>query len=324
MTRTRSSRRQGRLARCAGPLLLIPALAAVLPASAPAARAAAPLSFSPARPLDSQALTVTWRADRAPRRGYAYRLEFVTGDQVECASNSGVDLKPTWKVGARIRVTLRPVTEKVWCLTSTRLRLVATRGIGPGLAERVVATVRVPVRDNAGTPIPERPGTDAKIRLLDGSALTVRVAGRPDRTTALTGTLNGRLPGRYRPNTDLLIDLSQGALSLTSLPADPLCTPAGAAYPATTAVSGLHSSMTLDKDAIAYLTLLLEGDPLGLTGCQGQPGAASLPVSVAGRIGPTGLVRLELRGTHAGITLSDGAQAELLLTLVVNVDLSGR
>ncbi len=308
-----------------GALLAVLAAALCMPGPALAAsKKPATLTFTPARPLDSQAITVTWKADRAPRDGYTYRLELVTGDQIECASNSGVDLEPKWKKGARIRVKFRPVTESVWCLYRTRLRLIATRGFGPGRPATVIASAYVPITNNSATPIPDPPGTPTKIDLLEGSSMTIRVPGRPDRTSALTGALAGRMPGRFRPNSDLAIDLRTGTLSVSSLAADPLCTPSGRAYPSPVNMNGTLSSLVLGASGVGVMTLVLAEDPLALTGCLGPAPATSRPIALTGTVGPTGLVTFTMTGSLGGVRLNEGADATIDITLVVKIDLSGR
>ena len=154
--------------------------------------------------------------------------------------------------------------------------------------------------------------------------MTVRVPGRPDRTGALTGQLKGFLPGKFRPNSDLVIGLTSGSLTLGSaLPADPACTAVVRPYPAGLRIRSA-SSINLLAEGVGYAMLVFVEDPLSLTGCQGPAPAAPRAIALVGKVGPTGLVSFTMTGSLGGVRLNEGVDATIDLTLVVKIDLSGR
>ncbi len=300
-----------------------------------AASAAGPASFSvtPKAPLDSQAIKVAWRPS-GPRGTATYRFEARTGGSASCESLRSVQISASWRPGTTVRATLRPTFDKkYWCPGPARVRVVRTKG----RSTTVIESLTVVIADNAATESPGPFGTPAKVTLLEGSAMTVRVAGRPDRSSALSGELRGYLPGKFKPLTDLQLTLTRGSINATSLPADPACTSAGRQYPAQLGLATApepytkstllsRQTMTLLDAGRASLGLTLDQDHVAaLTGCKSAGGdAASYPLAFAGNVGPTGLVRLSISGGTDGLKLSDGATASVVFTLVLNIDLSGK
>ena len=312
-------------------------LALLLIPSAAGAAQPAGFSVSPKKPLDSQVIKVVWRPSKQPPTG-SYRLDLVTGDSNTCVSSRNVALTFRWRPGATIRATLRPTADKkYWCPGAARVRLFRRKGHNTTLYE----AASIVIEDNSSTENPGPNGTPAKVTLLEGSSMTVKVAGRPDRTSGLTGELRGYIPGKFRPNTDIQITLTRGSISATSLPGDPACTPAGRQYPSAiglyvtpvypgtlkpteTLLSG--QTMTLLASGSGSLVLTLDQDYVAaLTGCKSAGGdAASFPVGFAGQVGPTGLVQFTITGGTDGLKLSDGATASVVFTLVLKIDLSGK
>ena len=76
--------------------------------------------------------------------------------------------------------------DSLWCPGRATLRVVSTK---LGTPRRTHATLRFRVRADPANPVPA--GTAVEAELLDGSQISVQVAGRPDRTTSLSGKLTG-------------------------------------------------------------------------------------------------------------------------------------
>lgn len=308
------------------------ALISLLPSPA---SAAAPASFSvtPKAPRDSQAIKVAWRPSGL--RGKAsYRFEARTGDGNTCESFRSVPVGAAWRRGATVRATLRPTADKrYWCPGPARVRVIRTKG----RSTTVIELLTIVIGDDASTENPGPFGNPAKVTLLEGSTMTVRVAGRPDRSSALSGELRGHIPGRFKPRTDIQITLTRGSVSATSLPTDPACASAGRQYPTplglvTTPAPYSKSTllfrqtMTVLASGRASLGLTLDQDHVAaLTGCKSAGSdTKSYALGFAGDVGPTGLVRLTISGGTDGLKLSDGATASVVFTLVLNIDLSGK
>ena len=169
---------------------------------------------------------------------------------------------------------------------------------------------------------PEPPGTPVRITVLEGSSLTVQAPGRPDRTLPVGGVLRGVIPGRFRPNTDISISAMTGALSLSSITPDPLCT--GATYSLVLPLAqGGPSKMLLRASGHAELSLELAADPLSLAGCAAPASPGRSALTIARQVTPQGLVRLPISGAIGGVPIAPDVAATVTVNLLVNVDLSG-
>ena len=81
--------------------------------------------------------------------------------------------------------------------------------------------------------------------------------------------------------------------------------------------------MSLKASGDASLSLTLGVSPPALAGCANPP-AGTTPLTLTGKAGPTGLVRLALSGSGGTVTVADGVTATVTANLFVRVDLSGR
>jgi hypothetical protein len=300
---------------------------AVAPASAVAARSSKP-QLAPAAPHRTTPITVTWKAKK-PKRGTRYTASLsirnpsgrtcvdVRHSVVLHATRNGFEgtLKgppaaPPWS---------RP---RQWCTGSA---LVTIRRAGPGnLVSNVLAGARVTITVGPGETAPrEQPlGVPTKVILLPGSTLTATAAGRPDRSTPLTGTVRGLIPGRFKPNTDIEITNSTGVVTPTAFAADPLCP---GENPLASIDTVAPSKMVLFASGAATFDLTLNASASQVFGCgpSGAPaGTTTLPLS--GNVGPKGLLELTLNGAITDVPLPGGSTGGLAANLIVNVDLSGQ
>lgn len=334
MSAHHSSRRRT-LILARAPIAVVSGLAAaavLTPAAALAADAAGTVRSASDKVLGSKPVTLRWHTDRAPREGRRYRIQFRVANRGNAACRSFSEARiETWRKGKTVTVVLRPrngAAKGWWCTGTATARVFATSGG----TTTVLAKSYFEIKNDPKSPTPLEPvGTPVRIDLLAGSAIAVQVPGRPERTGALTGTIRGFLPGKFKPNTDLQLTLTSGSISLAALPPDPLCTASGRAYPTSIALPPESSSegsytslLTLTAPGSGYMTLVLGEDPLALTGCQGPAPVATRPIALVGKAGPTGLVNFTMTGSLGGVTLSDGAVATLSFTFVVKIDLSGK
>lgn len=228
--------------------------------------------------------------------------------------------------GGTYRATLKPRAAgpgySRWCDGRASIEI---RRYGPGaLLSRVLARRVFPV--GAGkVPLPpsaEQLGVPVKMTVLPGSTITASAPGRPDRSSPVTGTFRGSIPGRFNPNTDVTTNFTTGAIVPTAFPADPLC-------PGTTAPAsfdlGATSPQTLFASGEASTTLNLNGAASQLFGCgPAGPLTGTTTIPLSGRVGPKGLLELNLIGSVGGIPLPGGSTGGLAANLTVNVDLSGQ
>ncbi len=313
-----------------GAMLIAAALAVVLPGSALAARSSqALLTVGPATTLGSKPIVVSWHTDRAPRAGYRYRIELrIDGVGSKCRSRADAAIARLWRKGATVSVALRPnrgsgSRSRWWCTGKAPVRVVAVTG-PLSASTTTLARGLLEVHDDPKSPTPtDALGLPVRVDLLDGSLMTVKVPGRPDRSAPLTGTLRGFLPGRFVPNSDLAISLTRGSITVGALAGDPLCTSNGRTYPTSVGVVGI-SSLTLFASGVGYLSLIPADDLLAVAGCQGPAPPAPRPVALVGKVGPTGLVRFAMSGSVGDLRLSEGVDATASLTLVIRIDLSGK
>ena len=145
---------------------------------------------------------------------------------------------------------------------------------------------------------PDPSPTNVAVTVLDGSTVTIRAAGRMDRTLPMSGALRGQARGRYDPSQDLEIGTIRGALWLRSVQPDPIC--AGTAYQAEMPVAQGGASgmlLTTRNDVPIALTLELAADPISLAGCATPIGGGMTRMSLTGARDANGLGALPLSGT---------------------------
>ncbi len=289
-------------------------------------RAAAGLRITPSSPLSSTSIVAKWRAGLARTRGrkYGVDLRIAAPEGSLCTATRTLTIRRSWNKDDTLTFRLRANDmtlggESLWCPGKATLRVFSTKA---GTRRATHAALRFRIREDPDNPVPK--GIPVEAEILEGSQLTVQVPGRADRASSLSGRLTGHLPGPADPAADVSIDLTGGGLVVESLAPDPLCTANGrsGANRADLAASG--SRGTIFKDGRFTMRLRLDEDPIGLTGCQGPGGApAGRSVEITGRGAPdAGLTRIEASGAFSGVTYSEGAQARIVVALVLAFDLS--
>ena len=299
------------------------AAALLLPATAVAATPPA-LTVSPAAPRVGQPITLKLRAHAALPAGMHLRfgLTLLGTARAGCAASASAAVRRRLvRAGRTVSVTLKPGSRGAWCPGPWKATArVVTAGSTATRAYSRALTILLADGTQAGTPV--------RITLLGGSTETVSAAGRPDRAAALSGVLRGEIPGMFRPSSDIRTSITTGALVATGLPADPLCTPAGAAEPrAFDVADGAGSSATLRASGHTDMTLVVRADLFAFTGClpavlTPTTGATSLVLS--GDVGPGGLNALTLNGSAGPLALAGVGDATVAFHLVTQIDLSGR
>jgi len=299
---------------------------AAAPTSAVAGRSFKP-QLAPAAPHRTTPITVTWKAKK-PKRGTRYTASISVRNPsgLICADVGNPVVLHATRNG--FRGTLKgPVAAapwsrpRQWCPGSA---LVTIRRAGPGnLVSNVLAGSRVTITNGPGETAPsEPPSVPTKVTLLPGSTLSATAAGRPDRSTPLTGTVRGLIPGRFNPNTDIQITNSKGIITPTAFAADPLCP---GENPLANTDTVTPSKMVLFASGAATFDLTLNASASQVFGCgpSGAPaGTTTLPLT--GKVGPKGLLELTLSGAITGVPLPGGSTGGLAASLIVNVDLSGK
>ena len=286
------------------------------------------LKFVPAKPTVKTPITVSFKAPKIKRSrvyyGTVLRIGSVSGP--EC---SGLFPRVALRAarGGTFTATLKPRNGDPgaprWCNGVAQLEV---RRYGPGgLYSPILARRTFPVGTGQPDPAyPAAPVTEVPVKMtvLAGSTITASAPGRPDRSSPVTGTFRGSIPGVFQPNTDVPTNFTTGGLVPSAFPADPLC-------PGTTAPASFDlaatSPQTLFASGDASTTLILNGAPSQLFGCgpAGPPtGTTTIPLS--GHVGPKGLLELPLTGSVSGIPLPGGSTGGLAANLTVNIDLSGK
>ncbi len=300
------------------------AAAAFAGPSAHAAKQPVELRIEPRAPLSSRSVFVKWRADHARRRGRTYTVEIrVAGSSSDlCSSARRWTIKRSWNRSDVVNVRLRPDDRtlgrtSMWCPGAATVRVRSRRG----RRTTTHAVRRFRIREDPANPVPK--GTPAEVELLEGSTITVRVPGRPDRTSTLTGQLTGQIPGRrFNSGVDMVVELAAGSISVEALERDPLCAPNGSDYPLAVPIAPSGSQMTLHSDDRVEMRLSLTAGPGVMTGCQtADAGSQTLQIT-GGSVGEAGLTRIEAAAQVGGLRLADGAEASIALNLVLSVDLS--
>lgn len=335
-------------------LLACAASAACLAGAAPAAHAgvpSTPFTVAPATAGTSSVITATWKVDRRLKRGerFGFEMSIVApdgspfpgiGSGYNCTTDTYSPARVV-KKGAVLRATFRPGLGrdgpgrwKTWCPGTARIVLNRyPRGDDTNIS-RFLGLRTVPITLAPGETLPYT-ATPVKITLMPGSTVTATAAGRPDRTTPVTGVLRGGLDAPFLPVGANRATSLAGTLTPASFAPDPLCP--GSTPPASfSAAPGTRLDMTTQQTVSAQgavstpgtatFTLSLNGAPSQIFGC-GPPGAlaGTTTLTLTGTAGPrNGFGAVSVTGAAPGFALPDGTQGGLAATLVLNVDLSGR
>lgn len=309
----------------------------LLPATAPAkvAPRGVPVRVEPARPSTTDTLTVTFRAVRL-KPDERFEIGFGTYDNTSCTPGYTVRLLRQ-PVGRMVRVRLAPNPARApgrvvderrpangfntpsttrFCAGGTELRLSAVDADG-GVRELGQRRFGL-AKDPAYPPLNDTP---AAIALLQGSRVSVRRDGHPDRTLGLTGQLHGTVPGVIQLGRDVAIGQLGGELALPVIEPDAAC--AGPRYRSVFPV-GRDAGLVLRQSGEAVMTLPLDGDPAALAGCTEPSAPGRTVLTLTGRAGDGGLSRLAVSGTLPGVTLAPGVTGDVTVDLLLSVDLSGR
>jgi len=296
------------------------------------------LTVSPKKPKATDGLNVAFRAGKLPR-DERYLLSFESqgaGTNALCTASYQVLVVGRKRPRQLVELTLYPnqvlatsgtahffnaaetPSARRFCAGATSIGI---SRIDPDGKVNFIASRHLRIAKDSRYPEPD--GTPVRIGLLDGSSIKVEAPGRPDRELSVTGTLRGVLPALFRPNTDIDVASMTGAMYLTSISPDALC--AGSTYKVELGLAqGGPSKMRLEASGNSVLSLELLADPLSLAGCAAPAAPARSTLTLSGRVGPDGLLRLPLSGTIKDVQIAPGLQATVTLNLLVNVDLSGR
>ena len=305
-----------------------------------------PFSVTPATASTSSPITVTWKVDRALKRGqrFGFELYTVAPNATGNAADDFAGYNCTWEFSMRgrvvpkgrtLRVTMRPGTgyhermgwDRVWhtwCPGTARIQLVRYPLADDTSTTEMLGLRTLPITLAPGETIPFDQRS-AKVSLLAGSTLTATAAGRPDRSTPVTGVLRGSLEAPIAPVTrqDVHVIGLAGALKPASFAPDPLCP--DTSPPARFDVSGARFDASV-KGPVT-LALNLGGTASQIFGC-GPPGAptGTTSLKLTGTYDPraTGLGSMALTGSVPDIQLPGGSTGGLSASLNVNVDVSGR
>ena len=292
------------------------------------------IAITPAVPSLYSTIEVSFTAPRAPKgTTYAAEIRLPHRRNLACTAESGPQFGRA-RSGRTVTIRLKPtigdpgkIGNAVWCPGTGRI--VVSRTVLGSSTRRVIGRRTVSVRIGIGETAPVEGYVPVKVTVLGGSTLAASATGRPDRSSQLTGVLRGKIPGRFKPTTDVQVEQLTGSLTpLTSelakavFPADPLCP--GTAPPATFDATAA-SQMALLASGDAKTNLVLNGAPSQLFGCGPTgPLAGTTTLALTGRVGPNGLLSLSQAGSATGIALPGGSTGGLAASLVLNVDLSGK
>ena len=295
-------------------------------AGAPAAigKPAAKPRVAPASATLTTPITVTWKTKRSAKRGVTYAAElFITNrDGLACSTDAGpVPMRAT-KTG--FAATIKPPAQfgaKQWCPGGGHVRIWRN---GPGKLSKVLARGAFTVTVGAGQTAPgPQPGVPAKVTLLGGSTLTASAAGPP-------GPLGPahRDPARHDPEQVHAQHRHHGRgvqRGAHAVPVRRRSALPGDSRPPTSIDSVSTSKMTLLASGQAQFDLVLNDSASQIFGC-GPAGAptATTTLPLSGKVGPDGLLKLNITGSVGAIDLPGGSQGGLAANLVLNVDLSGK
>lgn len=309
--------------------LLIAVVACLAPAGSVVAatkptNAVRDVVVTPKSPKASQTVTVSFTAGELPR-DRRYDVALRSADAAGCSGGYSVRLTAVSK-GRRVTVRFNPRDGRAVGLDRTVPRRFCA-GVANAVISHVGAANRLVVLARKKfqiTPVggPETFGTPARITVLDGSTITVKAPGRPDRSNALGGLVRGFIAGPFRPYTNIDVGTLSGGFWLRSLQVDSICSGSGIVtdYPVVPAAA---SQLLLKASGEATFTLALKPDAASLAGCA-SAGAGPTALTLTGKTTADGLVKLPLTGSISGVTIGPGALATLTFNLLLNVDLSGR
>jgi hypothetical protein len=309
--------------------LLLPAICSVQAASALAAKKPSPgairgLVVSPKKPKANQTITVSFTSGRLSR-DRRYDVSLRVADAAGCSGGFSIRLTGVVPPGVQGVLRFSPRDRRAVGMNRTVPGRFCAGSAGvtvghAGADGRVVVLARKRL-DIAPAGGPETYGTPARLEVLDGSMISVKAPGRPDRSNALSGLIRGYMAGPLRPERDISIGALSGGLWVRSLQVDQVCAgaPVLTDYPA---MGDDASKLLLAASGEAKLTLALRADPISLAGCAG--GAAATTLTLTGRVTPDGLAKLPLTGSIEGVTIAPGVTATVAISLLLNVDLSGK
>lgn len=312
---------------------------ACLAATAPASDAgvpSTPFTVAPATAGTSSVITASWKVDRRLKRGERFGFEMSVvapdgspfpGSGYNCTTDTYSPSRVV-KKGSVLRATFRPGVGrdgpgrwKTWCPGTARIVLNRYPRGDDTSVSRFLGLRKVPISLAPGETLPFT-ATPVKITLMPGSTVTATAAGRPDRTTPVTGLLRGGLDAPVTNGPNRAISLT-GTLTPASFALDPLCP--GTTPPATLAPAP-GTRLDMGVNGAVTLALNLNGAPSQIFGC-GPPGAlaGTTAFTLTGTAGaPYGVGMVSVTGRTPGFALPDGTQGGLAATFVLNVDLSGR
>lgn len=294
-----------------------------------------PVRVQPVKPKTTDTLTVTFRAVRL-KPDERYEVEFGTYDNTSCTPGYRVRLRRQ-RPGRPVRVTLSPnpalatgrlvdenrppngfnVASKTrFCAGGTELRVTAVDADGK---VRPVGHRMIGIAKDPG--YPPLTDTPARILLLPGSSVVVRRAGHADRTLALAGQLRGTIAGQIQLGSDIAIAQVSGDLSFPVLEPDVQCS--GPRY-RTSFAPWREASLVMRQSGDVTFTLPLDLDPASLAGCNEPSAPGRTALTLTGKVGDGGLSKLAVSGTLPGVTLAPGVTGDVTVSLLLNVDLSGR
>ena len=293
----------------------------VLVAGASAATPSNPLQLkvTPAAPSVTKTVTFSFRADGKLKPDQRYRVAFRSDSPGPLCFEHGE--QPV--IGFTPRGTIVPLQFKATA---------GATGLCPGPATYSVwridvdghrlgkaQTLHVSIARDPRAPLPTTASlsTPVKLSVLDGSSITVRAPGRPDRILPVGGVFTGLIPGKFVLNTDYTIKLETGSLDLGSLVTDPLC--AGTNYALRFALNPAGSSL-LTRDGKVSMTIPLGVDPLLLAGCSTTASGATT-LNLTGSLGAKKLADIAMTATVDGIPIATGvvgtATADLHIKIAI-------
>lgn len=282
------------------------------------AKPAAP-TVAPARPLATDALTITTRAPHGGPAAGRYALSVTTRAGGACQSFALRRPVGTAGAGDRITVELVPRTDGAWTgwcsgsAVAALLRRDARGGWVPVAgARRAFRIARTPKLDPH-----ELFGTKIHIDVLPTSAATVTLPGHTDRVLGLGGTISGFLPGKFLLNTAYKIRLTQSAAAVTSLVTDPVCA-TGTIRTGLPFALGTPSSLSFDAAGNVTGTIAFASDPLSLAGCAG-PANGTTALDLSGKLGALKLADVTLTAKTFYVPIGSSNNLTVNVVLHLNV-----
>jgi hypothetical protein len=284
------------------------------------AKAGAP-TVAPAKPLATDALTITARIPAGPAGG-RYALSVTTHAGGACQSFAVLRPVGTAGAGDRISVELVPRTDGAWtgwCSGKAVAALLRRDARGgwvpvPG-ARRAFRITRTPKVDPHVLF-----GTKVLIDVLPTSTATVTLPGHADRALGLGGTIDAFIPGKFVLNRDYLLNLRSSAMAVTSLVTDPVCA-SGTIHTGLPFAVGTPSALGFDSAGGVAGTLTLAADPLSLAGCAG-PATGTTTLELSGKLDALKLADTTLTAKTFYVPVGGGggnATVNVVLHLKINI-----